>query len=173
MTTVVGGLRARMIKDSLFNHVHGYMSSLGWFNTGRQHLPLTMIAEPLDTETSVAFNTLALSDAEAISTEWEMGSLLSEENWTFYWDFYAENDSVGVHVIQDVKAILDGKFASLGQIGPHFPIYDYRQATPPIIAYAEIENVHIAKAQDFPKPWQRHWYAIRFDILDYVADDLS
>lgn len=173
MVTPVGGLRSRLLKDSLFNHVEGYMRALGWFDAGRQHLPFSMAPEAVDSEEKIPFNTLAISDADMQSTDWEMGSLMSEERWTFYFDFYGENDAVGLHVIQDVKAILEGRFASLGQRGPSFPVYDYQQATPPIIAFSEVENVDVSKAQDFPKPWQRHWYAVRFDVLDYVTDDLS
>jgi hypothetical protein len=172
MSTVVGGVRARLIKDNLFNMVKSHLTSLGWFNTGRQHRPFSMVAEEFDTDTEIPMNTLVLADADIVSTEWEMGSLMAEDRWTFYFDFYAENDAIGLHLIQDVKAILEGRFASLGQIGPSFPIYDYRMATPAVIFYAEVENIDLAKAQNFPKPFQRHWYALRFEIIDYVTDDL-
>jgi hypothetical protein len=161
-----------MLRDSLYNYVKHYLTLLGWFDSGRQHSAINMIPKAIDSNDSIPMNTLALSDAEFDSTEWEMGSVMTEDNWTFYFDFYAEDDAIGIHIIQDVKAILDGKFASLGQIGASFPIYDYREATPSVVAHAEIENASIAKAQDFPKPWQRHWYALRFDVLDYVTDDL-
>lgn len=169
--TIVGGLRARLIKDSFFYMLEGRLTALGWFDSGRQHLPVNMLAMPRNWDQPIEFNTLAVSAEDVNDTESEMGSNLAEDRWTVYVDFFAEDDSVGADLANDVRDILRGKMPSIGASRAVLDVYDYRQATPPVIAYVDIENVLLDRARNFPRPWQQHWYAIRCDLVDEYYDD--
>lgn len=167
--TIQGGLRHRLIKDSLFNMIHDSLDMVGWFDSGRNHLPINMVARQVPDDEEIPLNTLSLSSGDLDEQEWETGSMMAEHTWIFYVDFYAENDALGSHVIGDVRDIVAGRFEDAGRTRPNFPVYDYRDATPPIAFYCDIEEVLVDKATDFPRPWQKHWYACRFMVVDYYG----
>lgn len=171
MSTVVGGLRARLIKDSFFYMLQSHLEELGWFDSGRQHMPVALIAEPRNWDEPIEFNTLVLSAEDVNDTEEEMGSNLTEDRWTYYVDFFAEDDAVGADLAGDVRDILRGKMPTIGASRAMLRVYDYRQATPPVIAHVEIENVLLDRARNFPRPWQQHWYSVRCDLVDHYYDE--
>lgn len=173
MATIVGGLRARLIRDSLFHMLHDSLSSLGWFSANRRHQPLIFTGTDIDRLTEVPLNTLVLSDDNLTEVDFELGSNGVESTWTYYVDFYAEDDSVGKHLIHDVRDILGGRMSTIGRTHPVCPVYDYRQATPSLIFYVDLERIVVDRAHDFPKMWQKHWYACRFDVIDAYADETS
>ena len=146
--------------------IRAALTDLGWFDTGRAHLPVLFVAETVDPMTEVTLNTLALADEDISDFELEMGSLLSEHRWTFWVDFYAENKSIGIELIGDVRAILEGRLSSIDRGRPIFQVYDYDQATPTVIFTCEIEDVSVDRARDFPNPWQKNWYSCVFEIVD-------
>lgn len=167
MTIYVGGLRQRLIKDSLYRMLYESSESLGWFNPGRFHKPILFRATAVPTNEEIQLNTVVLSDESVDDVDWELGSLMSEHRSVFYLDIFAEDESVGVHLSGDLRAILGGRMPSIGRIGPSFEVLDLTMATPVPIFNCEIERVTIDRAHDFPKPWQRFWYVIRFEVLDY------
>jgi len=170
--TIVGGLRTRLLFDSLYNEIERALTALGWFDSGRQHLPINFINEPVDEKEEVAFNTLVLYAEDGDTRQEEMGSDLSEHRRTFYLDFYAENISVGEHLIFDCQAILEGRMSSVGRSSHFFDIFDYQQATPPVIASAEIgEDVIIDRAITYSFPWQKHWYSCQFTVSDFYGTE--
>lgn len=175
--TIYGGLRQRLIRDSLYNMLHDSLDALGWFDAGRAHKPINMIAKPIDDDgkpigegTPIPLNTLSVVPADLGDQDWELGSMLAEHTWMFYVDFYAENDAWGLQMIGDVRDILKGRHPDANRLRPHLPVYDYREATPTVQFYCEIDEVVLDRAQDFPKPWQKHWYACRFVVVDYYGD---
>lgn len=173
MTNIVGGLRARLIRESLYQLLNDNLSSLGWFNSGRYHGAISFNSEPVSIQDEIPLNTLALSDDEMDDEFLEMGSNLSENSWTFYVDFYAESDALGLHLIRDIRDILGGRYgSSLSRDRSAFPVYDYRQATPSVAFYCDIENVFVDKALAFQKPWQKHWYSCQFQVIDSYADEV-
>lgn len=163
---VVGGLRARLIRESLYQMVNDALTNMGWFDPARRHQPVTFNGRPYNADQEIPINTLVLSDERTRTDEQELGSMLGEHRWGFYLDFYAENDALGLQLIRDVKDLIEGRIASAGRTRPNFPVYDFRQATPPTLFYCDIEDAFIDRAVDFPKPYQRHWYACRFDVVD-------
>ena len=171
MSEIVGGLRARLIRESLFEKVQAGLTSLGWFATNRPHSPVTFESRGKNQNEQIIINTAALSDETDRETGWEMGSNMSETTWQMYIDFFAESDAIGLHFIKDVRDILRGKLPSIGHGSTFFNVYDYRQATPPILFQCEIDNVDTDKAHGFLKPWLEHWYACSFDIIDTYGDD--
>lgn len=165
--TIVGGLRVRLIRDSLYAMVEDALTDLGWMNPARQHTPINMIDTEVPFDQEIPFNTLSMSWLDNFNNEWEMGSRLTEFRHNVYFDFYAEDDVLGLQMAHDLAAIFEGRFPSIGRTNNYFSVYDYSQATPPEIAVCEIEDVSVDKARDFPKPWQRHWWAVNLSVLDY------
>lgn len=165
-----GGLRQRLIKDSVYNHVRDCLDTIGWFDAGRQHKPIAMRAKPAEFDEEIALNTLVIAPEDLSEDDWEMGSRMAEHTWTFYVDFYAENDAIGQHLVGDVKDILAGRFPTAGATRSRIPVYDYTQATPPIVFYVDIEEPLIDRAHDFPKDYQKFWYACRFFVVDTYGE---
>lgn len=171
MTIVAGGLRARLIHDSLYQMLLAALTDLDWFDSGRQHAAINFIARPVANDEEIPLNTVALVDEDQRAIDEELGSVLAEHRWTYYVDFYAEDDVIGKHLIYDVRDILSGRMPSIGRGDPSLEVLDYRQATPSELFTVEIEDVIVDRAHDFPKPWQRHWYAARFSVVDHYGSD--
>lgn len=171
MTIYVGGLRARLIHDSLYNMVKTGLTDLGWFTAGREHLPLSTRSTAVQNDEEISLNTLVVSSEDTISKDDEMGSDMAEHRTTFYVDFYAENEVVGKHLIGDVRDILAGRMPSVGRSAPILPVYDYTQATPPVITTCELEDILVDRAHDFPKAFQKYWFACRVVVVDHYGNE--
>lgn len=174
MAQVVGGLRAQYIREAVYQELYRSLEELGWFNPGRKHKPITFpgITETNDNE--IPINRLALSDEDQYERPLEMGSNATENQWTYWVDFYAQNDSLGKHVIYDVKDILAGRMSSIGRAHPRIQVYDYQMATPEPIFTVEIEDIVTDRgARLIAKPYQKHWYACRFTVVDAYGDESS
>lgn len=171
MTQPTGGLRKRLVRESLYVMLREALDDLHWFDSGRQHAPIEFNSEPVDPQEKVPINTLAISDEDDSNTEMELGSNLTESSWTFYVDFFAEKDSLGLHLISDVADILAGRMASIGRSDPSFDVYDWTQATPTVLFTCQIEDVFRDKAVTWEKPHQRHWYSVRLQVLDYYGNE--
>jgi hypothetical protein len=164
--TVVGGLRARFLSDSFFNLISDSLDDLDWFNSEREHEPLRVLPEPQDLQNPIMFNTIAISMEDEKDIGGELGSNLTETQVTFYIEIFCESEALLIHLSRDLKDILGGRYVSIGRVLPSFPIYDYRQATPEIIAYAQINRIDVDKPRDFGQPWLKHWRIIRVLVED-------
>lgn len=171
MATPVGGTRARLLRDSLYYMIRDSLDDLGWFDAGQDNLPVTFSTEEVDGKEEIPFNTLSLSDEDFTSEYQELGSDFSEHTWTFYLDFYAEDNSIGVHMKADLIAILEGRLPSIGRDDPSFELIDYRLATPTSFGRCEIESVLGDRARNFPKAWQRYWHVVFFQVKDYYGNE--
>lgn len=171
MSVLAGGLRQRMIFDSLYAMIHDNLATLGWFTVGRRHAPINLVVEHQDLTTEVPINTMALTDENVTNVPWEVGSTLSEDTRYFYVDFFGENDAVAKQIIGDVRDILLGKYASIGCTAPVLLVHDYRQPTPPVAFSCDIVNVRVDRSHDYSRPWLRHWYSIQGSLLDYYTND--
>jgi hypothetical protein len=155
-----GGLRDRLIHESVFKAIETELTTLGWFDAGRQHQPITIIDEFPDENADVAFNTLAISMGDSGGTPHEMGSNRVDEEIIFFVDFFAESDALGRHVRGDIYNFLK----RLDEI----PILDYSQALDPEIFRVEVqEEVDKRKPERAVQKWQKHWYVISFSVIDY------
>lgn len=171
MTVYVGGLRARLIRDSLFYMLRDGLTDLGWLTSQPSHLPITLLAEPTEADQEVPLNTIALADDDVRGEDVELGSGLAEQSWNFFVDFYAENDPIGLHLIRDVKDMLEGRIASIGRTRPILSVQDWTLATPVEVFACEIEDVRTARAHDFPHAWLRHWHTCSFTLIDTYANE--
>jgi hypothetical protein len=174
-----GGMRARAIRSSIYWWIKNNLTTLGWFSTSSNFTPITFLDEiPNFTgNEAIALNTLALIDGEDVSQDAEIGMYFGKDTWTFSVDFYAENDSVGLAVNKDIQRLLEGRQPGIGVITPIIPIYDYTYATlatppatplatPPYIGYLDVENISANRVSG-PAAWQRFWWIVTFDVVDY------
>ena len=122
-------------------------------------------------------NTIAITAEDVGDDEIELGSLLTEDLWTYYIDVYGDTDPRTMYAAMDcaydIRDLLRGKLPTIGYGNPAFPVYDLRQATPIVLFHCEIENVIVDRARDYPKAWQQNWYVIRLDVIDRYATELD
>jgi len=173
MTLLVGGLRVRLAFSSLYNMLNTSLTSLGWFDAGREHLPITFLGEPVDDENEVPINTLVLTGESVFTSDIELGSARSEFSRQFYLDFYAESHALGEHLAFDLRDILEGRMASIGRTGPVVSLYDYTiTPTPPVFSVAEIESVFVDRAlPGGAASWKKNWWSLSFRVVDYYTDE--
>lgn len=169
--TYVGGLRARLVHESIYRGIYDALDELGWFDTDRNHLPVQFLSTGVADEEKVAKNTAALTVFDVSELAEEMGSNLTENRWTYYVDFYAENEAIGTHFITDIKDIVGGRFPSISRDGPYFDVWDYTQATPTQIFTVQIEEVMTDRPSVYERPWQRYFRVCRFDVIDVYGDE--
>lgn len=164
--TLVGGLRARMIRESMYHMVYDSLDALGWFDPARRHLPIKFTGRTYTNEETIELNTIVLVDEGTTDRETGLGELEIEQQWLFYIDIYAESDSIGRDLAHDIRDILAGRHTTAGRTRSIVEIYDYRMATPAVVGIAQLEDVVIDRAHDFPKPWQKHWFSCRVTVVD-------
>lgn len=169
---LVGGMRQRAIFDSVYNEMNRALAALGWFDPGRQHLPLTFLADSLNPDEEVPFNTMALVGEDTLpGSPLELGSNYEEHRTTYYVDLFAESKPLGEHVIYDVRDILEGRMPSIQRSSPTIDLYDYSQATPPLFGSAEVEFVTVDRSHRYAFAWQKYWYSCSFSLLDEYGDE--
>lgn len=171
--TVVGGLRDRLLKDSFYAIVDQALNTLGWFDSDRYHRPINLIEKPQTWDVPVTANTVAVDFTGSEVSEWEVGSRLTSDVHIGYVEIFAENDSLGTHLSNDMRDWLRGRLQAT-PTGFTFPIFDYRAgSTPPVIGYMDIDAVsavrNIAATND---TWLRHWYRVRCEIRDIYAAEV-
>lgn len=171
MTIYVGGLRKRLIRESLYRTINDSLDLLGWFDSGRYHSPITFTSEPVKDFQKVEVNTGALADLDHGELDDELGSLQAIHRWTMYFDFFGENDAVSLHIAGDVKDIMGGRMPSIGRSDPSLTVLDYTQATPPELFTVQVESIIIDRPTVFDRQFQAHWYTVRFDLVDYYGTE--
>lgn len=176
--TYVGGLRARLLRDSFYNFLYDAVDELGWFATeGRQHnYPVSMVPEPLEWDDEALPNLVTISEEAVDEEELELGSGLTEFTWHFYIDVYAESLPVGLHLATDIRDVLSGRFTSLTtNVGPMFPVIDLTvdSATPVELFNVDINEVEMERVRrDAPKAFQKYWWVVYARVQDsYWSED--
>lgn len=175
---IEGGWRERLIFDEFTDWLHGHLNTLGWFGelsdeTGA--LPsITWRTTPLAADTQIHPNTLVVSSGVIDSTAGETGSNLTDDATSFWVDFYGSSDALAKHVTSDIRAICEGKYASIGVTYPGFMVTERRPASlrpdgvneGDDLFWVEIEDVQREHAVDPARPELRHWYAVTGKIAD-------
>ena len=106
----VGGLRARLLNDSIFAMLNDCLSRLNWFNPNRGYTPINFVTGQQDIRSAIPFNTLAFSSENESEVDWELGSNLSEHHQNYLIDFFAESEALSVHLTRDIADILKGRY---------------------------------------------------------------
>lgn len=175
MTQHVGGLRARLIHDNLFNMLHDGLAEIGWLDANRQHKPIHVRKTQVGREEKVEPNIVCISADDVKGTQAELGSELTDNEWYYYIDVYAEDSTLGLHLGTDVRDLLSGKYTStVSRPGPDISIYDLtmQSATPIELFVVEIQNVDLNRSRFYEKPFQENWWVISFTVLDtYATED--
>ncbi|QBQ74870.1 hypothetical protein [Caudovirales GX15bay] len=155
MSSVVGGLLTRLVIDSLAAKVSDVLAGAGWFDPGRIHAPIGLIAEPVNWDVPVEPNTVVVSIRSVVTDEVELGSQLAMDRLLGFVDFYAQNDSLGIHLINDLRDGLRGRLVP--NDANTFPILDFRLATPTAIGYATVVDAEVVREyRSSPEPWAAH-----------------
>lgn len=177
MTVYVGGLRERLVQDSMYYKINNGLSALGWFNpnpTGYTH-PVNLIPEQVPWSEEIPLNSVTVSMDHVVGEEWEVGIDTYRNEYVFYIDVYGENDALGRQISGDIRDLLRGKFPNLGTgrggySQPTLDVYDYSHATPSWIFFCDLEDVIRDRMHNFPHRWQRYLYTVRVTAIDYYGD---
>lgn len=169
----VGGLRDRLITENIRNLIEDHLEQLDWFEANNQlrQNDLTIISTPVDSLTEIEPNLVSVVSEDMDYQDAEMGSRLSEFRVQYAVDIYAEDDATGKHLAGDVRAILEGRFSTLGRADTPVDIYDLTQATPTVIFTVDLENISMGKQRFYNKPFEKYWWTIVFDVVDLYATD--
>lgn len=171
MSTPVGGLRLRLLRDSVEYMINNALDDLGWFDSGRQHDPVTIISAPSDWDEPIEFNSIAISLLEASDEDAEMGSNLTNDRHKCWIDIYAQSRDVADHLAGDIRDILRGKMPSIGRTGPVMDLMDLRLATPVSLATVLIEDVRKDRPENPPNVWQKHMVMVSCELEDSYQDE--
>lgn len=166
MTALTGGIRTRSINESIYRMVKDGLTDLGWFNPAREHAPIHFITEPMDRDEAIPLNTLNISPEDTDDFETGLGESSVEERATYYIDFYGENNALAIEMIHDVRDIIGGRLPAIGRTHPICQVYDYRETPPANVGYVSFEDIVVDRSRSFPKPWLKHWFMVRFDVID-------
>jgi hypothetical protein len=168
--TYIGGLRARLIHNNIYDLIVDGLTDLGWLDTDREHEPVTVRADQVDNDEKVAPNIVTVTVEDDVEEPMEMGSNLVEKNWSFYVDVYAEDDILALHLATDIVDVLNGRFTqTVSRMGPDVTIYDLTQsaATPIPVCTVEIVHVEQNKSRFAERPWQKYWRVVSFTVVDH------
>lgn len=170
MSTYVGGKRLACIQDSFYRMVSDSMADLGWLtsNPGTRS-DVTILAEQINPGTEIKPNQIGISSEDLTESAWEMGSTLAENRWDIFIDIFAENEFVGVALSGDLFDILRGKMSAIGRTGTLFPVYDYVDNS--IMFNCSLENIEINRVRDWDRPYNKYWWIVACQIVDYYTDD--
>jgi hypothetical protein len=145
------------------------LDQLGWFDPARPFTPIRFDSTSIPDQERIEMNTLGLVDSHDKETDLELGSDTVENRWTFYVDFYAENDALSLDVIGDIRDIVAGRHPSIGRTRPILTVYDYSLATPVSLFYCTFEDPFIDRGTG-NKPWHRYWRTCRFEVVYYSGE---
>ena len=160
MATLSGGKRDRMIKESMWQAVQGHLTTEGWFAGGREHSAIVLTDEyPDDNSTDVAPNTLAFSVGISGGEPAWLGDRTEDHYLTYFCDFFAEDDSVGLHLAGDIYEFLKSVDT--------LPVYDYSDVGDPEEFRVEVEDdIEKRKPANATNAWQKHWFTVSFTVRD-------
>lgn len=158
--TVYGGTRSRLIRESIYQELHRVLDELGWLDH------VTFVPEPLDNNSEIPLNTLALSEEDEQLDEGEMGSTFTVARSSYYLDFYGANQAIATDVTGDLAAALRGRLPEVDRTHATIDVLDYRLATPTALFSVDVTSVRRDRTLNPTKPWLKHWHMVWFTIED-------
>lgn len=172
---VAGGLRARLIRDNVFNIVNDGLTELGYMDDNRGHADVDVRIESVPREEDAEPNIVVVTAEDLFERYTELGSIASEHSWLYYIDVFAEDNVFGMALATDIRDILQGRFSSsVSRSGPNFEIYDLRLnlATPHVLFSVEVDNVDVNKSRVYERPYQENWWVVDFTLRDnYTTEE--
>lgn len=161
MATLEGGLRDRMMLQSVVNDIVADLTARDWFNnTGKDYSPFVVVDEFPDDKDEVELNTIAFSMGDTQSTALELGSKSEILYTSLFVDFFAEGDGLGRHVVGDVATHVN----DVGQ----FTVYDYRQVIPTAEFVVNVSDGSLERTKPVRavNAWQKHWHSVAFVVTE-------
>lgn len=172
MVNPVGGKLLRLVDDNFFNYVEDGLDQLGWFDPGRQHKPVTLLPEPLEGDAAEP-NLVTISLESIRERDIELGSRKSEHRIRTYIDVYGESKALSLHLIGDIKDIIDGRTTSIGYEDASFEVFDLSDPLKPMLFVCHIENIKLDRERFYSTPHQKYWWFVEFDLCFTYHDDVS
>lgn len=171
-----GGLRSRLILDSVRFAIITTLQEFGWFDStvhdtppgNRRHQPFRYMSRPVDWSETIQPNAIAISPEDTGDEPSGFGGEV-EDSSEIYVDLFAQDDSLGWQVAFDIRDSLLGKINSAA--GPQIDIYDFRQATPAPFTTVDVDLIEVDRSQGEARTWQRHWFMLHLVILDEYHDE--
>lgn len=173
-----GGLRSRLIADSVRLVILAGLGGLGWFDGTvydsppgpRRHRPLRYVPRPLNWDDSLYANAIAISTDDIYDNPLGLGGDVEDtsEMWV---DVFAESDQLGWQLAMDTRDVVLAKFPDLGRTAPVIDVYDLRQATPSPFTQVDVADVQVERAEGEARQWQAHWFMVRVDLEDDYSDE--
>jgi hypothetical protein len=165
--TLSGGTRARCVKRSVYDVVKAGLTTIGWFNSGRNHAPINLIPDRPDFSSNVTVpaNTCALFVGGSESSQLELGSYSIQDEYQMWFEIYAEDDQLGIALSKDIQKILQGAYPGVNDV-PTLILYDYTQSPAVNSGYLDICDVKFTHP-DGNETWQRYWFKVMFCVTDY------
>lgn len=161
--TLEGGLRDRMVLESLRKNIVDHLDSLGWSDPNRYHDAIDYVDGFPEINDDVSLNTIAFSADRSSGFDLEMGSLAEEHGLSYFVDMFMEGDAVGWHISGDVYAFL--------KKNRKLPVWDFAQVTDPIDFYVDVEEVERTKPTRVTQAYQKHWFTVAFLVSDTRDND--
>lgn len=160
MAALTGGLRDRMLLQSVMTDIVADLTARGWFGVGREHKAFTVVDEYPDDKDEVELNTIAFSLGDSNSTATELGSKAETIRVPLFVDMFAENDGLGRHVVGDIHEFV----AKQGQ----FDVLDYRDPSPPVEFTVQLVDgtIERSKPTRAVNSWQKHWHMVAFVVTE-------
>lgn len=155
--TLTGGLRDRMLVQSIREQITDELTTLGWMAGGRNHSPLVLITGFPTDQGEVEPNTVAFSMDTGAGRDLELGSNAEQHEMVMFVDMFMEDDSVGLELSGDVYAFLKKNRA--------LNVYDYENAK--VVDFrVDIERVDRKKPVRATQAWQKYWHIVSFSAVD-------
>ena len=59
--------------------------------------------------------------------------------------------------------------SAIGRTGTLFPVYDYEDNS--VMFNCSLENIEINRVRDWDRPYNKYWWIVACQIVDYYTDD--
>lgn len=163
-----GGLRDRLIIDSMRRYVHDALETIGWFGpigpTDARLDPIQWLTKRVPDEETIPPNAMLLSREDHDIEDLELGSNASTDTFEVWIDFWATEADLGEHVQGDIAAILRGQRPAAGCEDASFPVLDTDGLTE--LFLVEISDVHTHHGRDPRTAADVLWYAVVCRVTD-------
>lgn len=160
MATLEGGLRDRMLLESVKDDIVADLTTRGWFNVNSNYAPFVIVDEYPDDKDEVELNTIAFSLGDSRTVPTELGSKAESIFVPIFLDMFAESDGLGRHVVGDVHEFVQKQ----GQ----FDVRDYRDPSPPVEYTVQLVDGSIERSKPTRavNSWQKHWHIVAFVLIE-------
>lgn len=171
-----GGLRSRLVVDSVRFAIISTLQQGGWFDPTiydtpagtRRHQPFRYIARPVDWAEDIRPNAIAISPEDVADEPFGFGGEVQDAS-EIYVDLFAQDDSLGWQVAYELRDSLLGKTST--PVGPQIDVYDFRQPTPAPFTTVDVDLLEVDRSQGDARTWQRHWFMLHLVLVDEYGDE--